>query len=140
MKTFLFLSLFFLSTTFAKTLPPLEKVLSPEEITSELVQNLIQGMYPNVAIELKKGAAVPLHFLFKANIGAIAWNPNLTVQITSTSYLRGVNGKLFMSRDLTNWGKPKKFFKGNLSQSVKMSEDKSHALIEMQLSDDSDEH
>lgn len=137
MKIFLFVSLFFLSTAFAKTktLPPVDEVISAMELTPEMIQGLIDGLYPNVAIELKEGAAIPLHFFYKTKIVSLECNPNLTTRITATSYLRAVKRKLYMSEDLIHWTNPKNFFGGSLRNSIKMSADKSHAIIETELRD-----
>lgn len=133
MKFFAILSLFFITSLTAKTLPPIEKVISAIELTPDFLKELLNDETPDLAIELPQGSAIPIHFLIKSPISIFTCNPNLTVQITETSYLRVVKRKVYMSKDLISWDRPDRFFQGKVESTAKMSADKSHAIVEIEI-------
>ncbi len=135
MKIFLKLTLvlaLFLSTTEAKTktLPAVDQVIPAMDLTPETIQGLIAGLHPNVAIELKEGTSVPLHFLLNHKFFSMKCDPNLSIKITTPCYLRTVGKKLFLSVDLVGRDSPDSFFRGTLVPNVCVSSDKSHVIIE----------
>lgn len=146
MKNILTLSLLLLlwiSESEAKTkiFPEVEQVVSAIDLTPVEIQGLIEGMPSNIAIEFKEGNAIPLRFLFNYRIFSMKCDPNLSIKIHSTTYLRSIGRKLYMSTDLVNWNKAKDFFQGRWVPNVKISPDRSHVLVESSLvsNDESDE-
>jgi hypothetical protein len=135
MKTLLkltFVFILFLSTTEAKTktYPPIDEIVPAMDLTPEAIQGLIAGMYPNVAIELKEGSSVPLHFLLQHKFFSLKCDPNLSIQITTPCYLRAVGKKFLLSTDLIQWNSPNDFFRGSFIPNIQVSKDKSHVLVE----------
>lgn len=135
MKYIAILSFLFLTTLTAKTreFPPVIEVIQASELTSELFQELLNQENPTLALELPKGNAIPVHFLVKSPFTIFACNPNLSIQVTETSYIRVFRKKLYMSNDLEHWERPEKFFQGKVESIARMSEDKSHAIVEIEI-------
>lgn len=128
------------SSTFAKTktLPEVRQVISLTDVTPEMSKELLSGMHPDIAIECKEGTSLPLQFLTKYGFFSLKWNPQLTLKVDRPCYLRTIKRRAYLSLDLVNWDKPRNFFKGKANTDVKISNDKSHILIETDLAQDTD--
>ncbi|HSX12914.1 MAG TPA: hypothetical protein VLE96_00620, partial [Chlamydiales bacterium] len=135
MKFIAIFSLFFLTAVTAKTrdLPPVTEIIYACEVDEVLFKELLNTENPNLALEFPKGNAIPVHFLVKSPFSILACNPNLTVQMTETTYLRIFRKKVYMSHDLDHWDRPERFFQGKVNSTAKMSDDKSHAIIEIEI-------
>lgn len=117
----------------AKTYPAIDKVIPAMDLSAEEIQGLIVGLYPNIAIELKEGSSVPLHFLLKHKFFSIQCDPNLSVKITTPCFLRVVGKKVLLSLDLIDWISPTNFFEGTFVPNIRVSGDKSHVLMETEF-------
>lgn len=120
-----------------KTYPQVDKIVSVLDLNSELIQGIVAGMYPNMAIEFKEGSSIPLVFLSNYNIFSVKCDPKLSVNVDTTCYLRTIGKKLYMSVDLVNWKKARTYFKGRMVPNLQVSPDKSHVLVESNLMVDS---
>lgn len=135
---FLIIATTLLFPAFAKerSLPPVEKMISLTDLTFEITDELVQGKIPNMAIECKEGAQLPLRFFANYDLFSIGLIPNLTVRIEKTCYFRFIGKKGFISYDLQNWEKGSKLFYKNRSPRVKFGIESSQVLIESHLEND----
>lgn len=111
---FLFASVLSLTTAHAKalTFTDVPRIISLIEISPEKIQEFISSRNPNFVVELKEGNSLPLQFLTKTRVFSALLDPNLTIQVDKTCYLRIVNKKCYMSEDLVKWEKAEKFLNG----------------------------
>lgn len=116
MKKFIILFSILMAPIFAKEdrpLPELERVITKSDLDAQLMSELIAGMHPTIALECKEGNAHPVQFLCKMGIFSAKWDPNLLLRVEKPFYLRFIRGKVYMSFDLVQWDKAKRFFQGN---------------------------
>jgi hypothetical protein len=118
-----------------KTLPEIREVIPFTELTVEKVKELIDGKYKDTAILCEEGTELPLKFLFKYGLFSVKHTPELTVKIERTCYIRRyLKKKVYMSYDLVHWENAEKFFKSEPNYNVGVSNDRSHILIETDMS------
>jgi hypothetical protein len=142
MKTFFKLTCAFillLSTTEAKTktYPAIEYVIPVMDLTAETIPFFLAGMYPNMAVELKEGAFIPIQFLLNHKFFSLKCDPNLGVKINTRCFLRVNNKKPLMSLDLIDWVSPVEFC--TLVPSIQISKDKSTVIVEANVVESSKE-
>lgn len=112
-----------------KQLPEVTQVASATDLTPELIQEILAGVRPEVAIELEKGTRLPIKFSGNYKIFSVKYDPHLVFKAEKRCYLRVVKSKAYLSYDLKNWMKPD-LFDGIPDVKIGMSRDKSHLLIE----------
>lgn len=135
--SFLFIAITMLSTSFArdkKALPDelnteVKSVISLRDANQEVMKSLLDGTRFDVAIECEKGTMIPVKYLGNFKFLSLNCDPNLSVKLEETSYLRFIKKQVYMSHDLKNWEKAGKFFK-KANVIVGVNEAKSHIVIE----------
>lgn len=137
-------ALMLVATAEAKTLPVINSVMSVTELTPEMINNLIEGMYSDVTLQFQEGTALPLQFLVRNKLFSLKFDPKLTIKVETSGYIRFINKKTYMSLDGINWEKPEHFINGDsATANVKISPDKSHIVVEVNVpeaqADSSDE-
>ena len=126
-----------LSTSFArekKTLPDeintdVTNIISLKDANQEVMKSLFEGTHHDIAIECEKGTTIPVKYLGNFKFLSLNCDPNLSIKLQETSYLRFIKGKVYMSYDLKNWEDARKFFKKS-KVTVGVNELKSHILVE----------
>lgn len=126
-----------ISTSFAGGRKPLPdelntevtNVISLKDANQEVMKSLLEGTQSDVAIECEKGTMIPIKYLGNFKFLSLNCDPNLSVKLEETSYLRFIKKQVYMSRDLKNWEKANKFFK-KIKLNVGVNELKSHVLVE----------
>lgn len=90
-----------------KFLPEPRQIVSMAELDSALINELVAGGHPDVAIELKPGAEIPFRLFHRCNpFFSLAVNPNVSAKVEKLCYLRFVKKKVYISQDLVTWEKP----------------------------------
>lgn len=112
----------FLSPVFAKekNFPQPRRVVNLAQLDPELIEELLLGMHPDIAIECKEGSKFPVQFLHNYGLFSLKCTPNLSIKVERPCYLRFVKRKVYISEDLAKWEKPSKFFSGGYKAKVKI--------------------
>lgn len=133
---FLFVAMSMISTSFAggKPLPDelnaeVKSIITLKDANQEVIKSLLDGTHSDVAIECEKGTMLPVKYLGNFKFLSLNCDPNLSVKLEETSYLRFIKKQVYMSHDLKNWEKANKFFK-KVKLNVGVNELKSHIVIE----------
>ncbi|NNM43896.1 MAG: hypothetical protein HKM07_06090 [Chlamydiae bacterium] len=136
---FLFVAMSMMSTSFAgggKPLPDelnaeVKSIITLKDANQEVIKSLLDGTHSDVAIECEKGTMLPVKYLGNFKFLSLNCDPNLSVKLEETTYLRFIKKQVYMSRDrdLKNWEKANKFFK-KMKLNVGVNELKSHILVE----------
>ncbi len=132
---FLAASMLVFAPAFAKTkdLSETKRVISWTELSSGMIKELAVGLHPDVAIECTEGTTLPIQLLSHYNFFSLKLNPNLTITIDKSCYLRVINRKLYISQDLVHWEKAKKYFHGRMNADVQIGDEQSGVLVETAL-------
>ena len=87
-------------------LQPIEKVVLLTELSPDIAKGLLEGRYPNLAVECRENMNLPIAYVFKNKIFSLNYSPNLTLKIQRSCYFRISNKrKCYFSEDLKNWDK-----------------------------------
>ena len=109
-------------------LTDVKQVILLTDLTTELSKEILYGQHPYAAIECREGTHLPLRYLFNAGFFSVKFEPNLSIKLDKTCYIRILsNGRGFLSFDLKNWSKPDMKL---LDTQIGFSPDKSHIVIE----------
>ncbi len=134
-KAFAFTAVFLmmLSPAFSreKHFPPLKQVVSMADVDTQMIQEMILGLHSDLAIQCEAGAELPLRSLHHFGLFTVKHNPNLSMEVEKTCYLRCVKRKVYVSEDLITWEKPKDFFSGKPEAKLKV--DDAGLLVETTL-------
>lgn len=108
-----------------KQLPEVTKIITLDGLSTEMIEELLSSNHPDIVIECKEGAFVPLQFLYNVHIASLKYSPDLTLKVEKSFYLRFINKKAYMSEDLVIWEKPSKFIgiTGKTKAKLKVTED-----------------
>jgi hypothetical protein len=93
------------------------KVMSLSEISEQVLNEIMQGEHPDLAVQFSKGTQLPINFFL---IGDLV---NLTedqinfgrIEIQQTFYARYAGGELILSVNLKKWKPLLEFITGNAS-------------------------
>src|SRR3990167_11109032 len=121
-------------TLFAKKkkLPELRQIIPMAELTPEMVEDLIQGATPELAIECQPGTELAPKFSLHYGIISALFNPAISLKVDKPFYLRLDRKKAYVSNDLINWDKPERWLQMNQCiTKVKLGENMTDVLIEM---------
>lgn len=93
------------------------QVVSLCDVTADELNQMVDGLLSDVVIEFPAQAQLPLRFFLRGDLVNFAEEPRDLgfVLVAQTFYLRSIQGKLFLSADLTNWTPFLEFIRGNLS-------------------------
>ena len=149
MKTivsFILIAIALFSTTYAKERNAsyahreVKQIIPITDLTSKMTLELLGGQHPDVVVECKEGTNLPFMYLGDFGLFSVKFNPNLSIKIEKTCYLRVVQKsplkkpRTFLSYDLKSWSRASQFLKkGGLLSSLGMSEDKSHVVLDTSL-------
>lgn len=131
------LSLMLVTQGFAKTLPDVRNVITLQELTTGDVQELIQGLHPEVAIKCEEGSTIPLEFVSKFPFFSAKFTPNVSVQVDKLCYFRFCKKKVYMSYDLKSWERPESC-DGAPKVEFKFNDKKPGLIVEATLSPSED--
>jgi hypothetical protein len=111
---FLLTSVLAIAVTQAKavTFSDTPGIISFSELSLEKMQEFIKSEDSGSIIEFKEGTSIPIQFLTKNRVCSVLLDPNLTLSVDKTCYLRIVNSKCYMSEDCINWKKARDFMTG----------------------------
>lgn len=140
-KTALFLTCAILSLNAkVKTFDDQPPILASNELSLEQIQEFTHAENSSFTIAVKEGLTVPLQFLMKTTVFSALLDPNLTLSVDRTFYLRVVDKKCYLSQDLVNWEKASKFLNGSSAVRLVPSTNKPGLTLETEIvpySDDS---
>lgn len=92
-----------------KTLPEPRQIVSFAQLDSALINELIAGTHPDMAIEFQPGTEIPLRFFHRDSLFSLSFVPNLAIKVEKLCYLRFMKKKVYISQDLVKWEKPDLF-------------------------------
>lgn len=92
-------------------------IKSLSELSDNVLNEIMQGNYPNIAIEFSQGTLLPIYFFLKGDLAnLIEKEINLgQIEIQKTFYVRSIGEKLIFSSDLSEWKSFLEFITGNTS-------------------------
>lgn len=127
-------SMLVFSQVFAKTktLPPPGHVVPFTSVDTQLINELIAGIHPDLVIECREGTELPISYLHNNVFFSAFCSPNLSIKVEKTCYLRFVKKKVYMSDNLTEWNKPSKYLEGRYTAAMKIDQD-SGILVETKV-------
>jgi hypothetical protein len=116
-KAFLFTAICMIAALHAKTISFNDqlKVVPLSHFTVTQLQEFILSHDSGFVLELQEGSSFPVQFLTKTPFISAMIDPNLTIKIEKTCYLRIAHKKLYMSEDLIHWEKANKMLDGRPS-------------------------
>lgn len=130
----LMLSALLLSSTLSsKEMTEVTEVIALNELSSDLLEELLNGERPDLVIECKEGASLPIRFFHHLGFASVKCSPNLTVKLEKSCYLRIDGKKAYMSNDLATWEKASRFmhdYLGKTKLKLKIGEEDSSLTIE----------
>lgn len=98
------------------------RILGLNELTADKIDDFIRAADENVVIECKEGSEVPLQYFMTNGLVSVHLDPNLTIKVEKTLYLRVANRKCYASFDLVNWDKASRVLdSGNVNVNVKVN-------------------
>ncbi len=94
------------------------------DLNEQHLNEAMQGMCPDLAIEFPEGASIPVQVLLQGNL--ISFEPkesDLMINIQKTLYARVSKSEILLSSDFVEWKPLLEFIQGNLSIQVGVQED-----------------
>lgn len=107
-------AILFLSTAFGKekSLPETTQVIAFSQLDTSLLQELLAGKHPEIAIQCDQGTLIPIQFFQSTELFNVHLAPNLTIQVQKTCYVRIIKKSGYISFDLESWENTKHLFSG----------------------------
>ena len=118
-----------------KPFPAIQQVIPLTELSSEQIQELVLGQHPDIAVECSAGTSLPFRFLFNFKFFSASLDPNLTVKVDESFYLRFNGKKVYVSTDLINWSNLSSYIGGPTTTNLKIGDD-ARLLVETNLLQD----
>lgn len=141
MKKTLFLLTCALTITSAhaktKIFSDMPRILGLNELTPDKIDEFVHAKDSDVVLECREGTEIPLRYFVTNGIFSLHLDPNLTVKVEKTIYLRVVGKKCYASYDLVNWDKASHVLDNNnvnVNVKVNPSKDKAGYTIETTIS------
>ena len=93
------------------------RVLNIGELDETILNEMIQGKHPEIAIEFSTGTIIPINFFLKGDlVSLVEENTKLgKMKIQQTFYARCVNDELILSSNLIEWKPLFEFVTGKAS-------------------------
>lgn len=93
------------------------KVIGLSEISEQVLNEIMQGQHPDLAVQFCKGVQLPLNFFLRGDLVHLVEDQvNLgRIEIQQTFYARCIGGELILSTNLNEWKPFFEFITGNAS-------------------------
>jgi hypothetical protein len=121
-----------------KNLSAPERIVSSTEVDSDFLKEMIAGAHPDIAVECQEGEAIPIRFAHSFGVFSVKLNPNLTLKVDKTCYLRFVRKKVYISEDLVSWKKLDSYCDGKFGAEL-VNEGKSGLLLKSHVTPSTEE-
>ena len=106
-------------------------VIPVEHLTEKVLDELMEGRRPDVAVEFAAGSEIPVGFFLKGGLvqlkeGRVECG---SVEFMQTVYARSVGGNLLFSSNLTDWKPLLTFITGNASVALSIEHNRPALLF-----------
>ena len=93
------------------------RVINLSEISEQVLNEIVQGEHPDVAVQCCKGTQLPINFFLKGDLVNLTDDQvNLgRIEIQQTFYARCIESELILSINLNDWRPFLEFITGNAS-------------------------
>jgi len=132
---YILIAMLFFSPVFGKekVLPETTQVIALTQLDTALLNELLKGDHPEIAVECKEGTTIPVQFLQNTGLFGVELAPNLTIKVQKTCYLRVIKKSGYVSFDLVGWESAKHFFSGKSKVNLKINMENQSLLVESEL-------
>ncbi|NGX26147.1 MAG: hypothetical protein K940chlam6_00059 [Chlamydiae bacterium] len=132
---YILIAILFFSPVFGKekVLPETTEVIALTQLDTTLLNELLDGAHPDIAVECKEGTTIPVQFLQNTGLFGVELAPNLTIKVQKTCYLRVIKKSGYVSFDLDSWESAKHFFSGKPKVNLKINMENQSLLVESDL-------